>query len=904
MIRAIDQSSTLQHGSSTNVRMAPGRNPAIPSDRNCGLEAFSGECTMNGGTRLSFMGHFPGAEWFWRRVVLALALGFVNPIALAQEAIVFALRGDGTATVVVDKATHKAWITDGGRSGTQGVREARVGEQDMLNYLQAIGIVDLAIICSHPHSDHMGGLEDTIQDARILGFGSILLVDNGLAHKRSLAGLFEEKWGSSPLKKPEVKYASAERAEVFARSKMAGESVRVTNFAYNPKKVGRGEHDRSVIMQYALPGAENRVMVDFDDASEALVKRWVERKGAKATVVIHPHHGSRYNSIEALIKSKDRIGLKDVVITVNRYNRYLHPAPEIFLNLLERLGPAHVFVTDSDIGDNVTVTGAKTSDGRDLDEHVARLRSFAVAQRDRFEAKLRHKFQTDALLDPIAITASWNLDQQKARSKKAKRDVPTAVRTLLEGVLAYDQAIAILDNKPSAKGQGIPPFKPRRRPPPEDARGGSPNVPPENPSGGTGAFFDLEQEAAADLGASGRKSTNTSARFQAELERNSPRYGGIIIGNKVGIQANQDVTPKSLDFIDVESAQNDEQRQVAVRVTFTGGSTVDYVNVTNSELWVAYNFIQPSAPLQKLYKQERVNLTSPAVVGLSIISSGQSVALSPALAGTTTGWNAIYADSIIGKAHSDYLAGSGTSLPIVLRSIEWANFRWEILQWYDEESVLQKDFASLSVTPKSGPLSCLLRMRIAIRTKPLTSSKREEELAKVAAGMLQQAYPGKAEQALAEARKLIKKQSPKQRFPRGEQLFEFDTQPDLFGGKLNLPPKNAEEELEAVVLVLRAAGRSSGYIKSFLKRAEQRVSDAEGWKSTTWPPDSLSRLCAEYPPLAAMDRMARLVAILNWYTRTTGSKMPELPKWVSPVWKPTPNTLSAIHDPYWASMIR
>lgn len=859
---------------------------------------------MNSGIRLSFIYHFSAAERVWRRLLLALALAATNPLAFGQEAIVFALRGDGTATVVIDKAAHKAWITDGGRSGTQGVREARVGQEDMLSYLQSIGIVDLAIICSHPHSDHMGGLQDTIQDSRILGFRSLYFVDNGLPHEQSLAGLFEKKWASTPNKKPEVKYASAERAEAFAKSRMAGEGVSVTNFAYNPDKVGRGDHDRSVIMQYALPGAENRVMVDFDDASEALVKRWVERKGAKATVVIHPHHGSRNNSIEALIKSKDRIGLKDIVISVNRHNRYLHPAPEIFLGLLERLGPAHVFVTDSDIGDNVTVTGTKTSDGRDLDEHVARLRSFAVAQRDRFEAKLRHKFQTDALLDPIAITASWNLEQQKGRSKKAKNDVPKAVRTLLEGVFAYDKTIAILDNKPSAKGQGIPPFKPRRRPPPEDARGGSPNVPPENPSGGTGAFFDLEQEAATDLGASGRKSANTSVRFQAELERNSPRYGGMIIGNKVGIQASQEIVPKSIEFIDVESAQNDEQRHVAVRVIITGGSTVDYVNVTNSELWVAYNFVQPSAPLQKLYKQERVDLTSPAVVGLSNIPSGQSIALSPALAGTTAGWNAIYADSVIGKAHSDYLAGSGNSLPIVLRSIDWANFRWEILQWYDEESVLQKDLTSLSVTPKSGPLSCLLRMRIAIRTKPLTSSKREEELAKVAAGMLQQAYPGKAEQALAEARKLIKRQSQKQRFPRGDQLFEFDTQPDLFGGKLNLPPKNAEEELEAVVLVLRAAGKSSGYIKSFLKRAEQRVSDAEGWKSSTWPPDSLSRLCAEYPPLAAMDRMARLVAILNWYTRTTGNQMPDLPKWVTPMWKPTPDTLSAIHDPYWATMTR
>lgn len=75
-------------------------------------------------------------------------------------------------------------------------------------------------------------------------------------------------------------------------------------------------------------------------------------------------------------------------------------------------------------------------------------------------------------------------------------------------------------------------------------------------------------------------------------------------------------------------------------------------------------------------------------------------------------------------------------------------------------------------------------------------------------------------------------------------------------------------------------------------------------RARTWPPESLVRVCEEHPPLATIERFARLVAVLNWYTRSTGKKLPELPGWIKPIWKATPSEAKTISDAYWDAMKR
>jgi beta-lactamase superfamily II metal-dependent hydrolase len=80
--------------------------------------------------------------------------------ASAQTARYLALRGEGTASVLVDEAVHTAYITDGGHTGKAGIQGANIGRQSVLEYLLGKGVTRLVITCSHPHADHLGADSD------------------------------------------------------------------------------------------------------------------------------------------------------------------------------------------------------------------------------------------------------------------------------------------------------------------------------------------------------------------------------------------------------------------------------------------------------------------------------------------------------------------------------------------------------------------------------------------------------------------------------------------------------------------------------------------------------------------------------------------------------------------------
>lgn len=96
--------------------------------------------------------------------LLAIALATI-PASAKPDYYVLALQSDGQASVIVDEGTHTAYLIDLGRKKegerllfTQGTD--RFGGKPMLRYLAEDRAVEhLVIVCSHPHSDHMGGIE-------------------------------------------------------------------------------------------------------------------------------------------------------------------------------------------------------------------------------------------------------------------------------------------------------------------------------------------------------------------------------------------------------------------------------------------------------------------------------------------------------------------------------------------------------------------------------------------------------------------------------------------------------------------------------------------------------------------------------------------------------------------------
>ena len=97
-----------------------------------------------------------------RALLLALVVSVLPSTLVAQEAVYLAIKGEGTASVVLSNSNHTAYITDGGNART-GIAGAKVDGQPVLDLLLERGYNKLVITCSHPHADHMGGLKEMLR---------------------------------------------------------------------------------------------------------------------------------------------------------------------------------------------------------------------------------------------------------------------------------------------------------------------------------------------------------------------------------------------------------------------------------------------------------------------------------------------------------------------------------------------------------------------------------------------------------------------------------------------------------------------------------------------------------------------------------------------------------------------
>ncbi|MDP8985905.1 MAG: hypothetical protein M3N97_12905 [Pseudomonadota bacterium] len=304
----------------------------------------------------------------WKVLLVTLGIAYALSTS-AAEVYVLALSGDGSASVTIDREGKTAYITDGGRPGAAGLSSALIHGMPVLDYLTENGIDHLVVTCSHPHLDHMGGIQALVSsDRRVTQFKSVLFVDsNHLEGKPSLYQLFQRSWPEAAADVERFRYASADGVNAFEHfvAGLPGRTATVSNFVYQTSDVGNEIHDHAVVTQYALDRTDGQgtVFVDFDDASTELVGKWSEQANARLNVVMVPHHGSRNNNLTSVLAKRDALGLKSAVIAVNRWNRFLHPDADVLDALVAQLGADNVFITDSDLGDNIVVdeNGAGTS---------------------------------------------------------------------------------------------------------------------------------------------------------------------------------------------------------------------------------------------------------------------------------------------------------------------------------------------------------------------------------------------------------------------------------------------------------------------------------------------------------------------------------------------------------------
>jgi hypothetical protein len=256
-----------------------------------------------------------------KRYWLALIFVFATA-AWADEAVFLALQGDGSASIAIDENAQRAFIIDGGRSGARGIMGGRVGEDDPLGNLLARGVRELFVVCSHPHRDHMSGLISLIEDPRIERFDRLVFIDNDYEQRtgrESLIAMYRKRGGAGPGggNGPGTDHVSIQGKSPFEPGG-GGMAVELYAGAH-----GADEHDRAIISAYTITeGDRANTVVDFDDASKALIDEWSREADLKPKTLVISHHGSKYNYRKHILDAYPSV--RDVVITVNDANRYFH----------------------------------------------------------------------------------------------------------------------------------------------------------------------------------------------------------------------------------------------------------------------------------------------------------------------------------------------------------------------------------------------------------------------------------------------------------------------------------------------------------------------------------------------------------------------------------------------------
>lgn len=296
------------------------------------------------------------APWLWKRGARTLALAAAAlGIALvlwpprapdANLRITVLDVGQADGIVIRTPRGHALLVDAGGRlergSATPDDSTAeRVGERIVIPYLLRGGIHALdAIVLTHPHGDHAGGVAPTMRELRVAEFA-----DGGQTYG---GGAYRDALHTALAKHIPIVYPRA--GDVWKTD----DGVTMTFVGPSLPFIHGGTNDvNDNSIAFVLQYRHFRMLLTGDAGTAAEERFLREGIDLHVDVLKVGHHGSAYGSSPAFLSA---VHPRYAIVSVGRHNLFGHPAPSTIARL-HAIG-ATVYRTDQNGGVTVTSDGS------------------------------------------------------------------------------------------------------------------------------------------------------------------------------------------------------------------------------------------------------------------------------------------------------------------------------------------------------------------------------------------------------------------------------------------------------------------------------------------------------------------------------------------------------------------